>query len=421
VEFLKNLQGFRTGEKRDEILEALDSAFIKNSPVLRVKSYFDQMGNLNVRGKIIVIGFGKAARGMWEGAQLSLGARITSARLIVPAIQGEEISYPFLPGDHPLPSSQSLSSSAALINSLKGLSRDDLVIVLISGGGSSLFEVLREGVRLEEYNNAIGCLMRSGATIRELNSIRYLFSETKGGGLLKYTNPSRVMGIIISDVPGDDARTVASGPTTHPPEESLIDRTIRKFGQKCNIPSTGKVKRNESYEAENHVILKNSDFVKSVEEKLKMNGSEVLSLGSGIEGSTSKVSKRIATVMRTHYEIVKVPFFIVGGGETSSEVVGNGNGGRNLELCLRFLMEMGKGENFTFGSFGTDGMDGSSKAMGAIVDNHSCESLDRGFIGKMLSRSESLAPLRMTEDVIFTGPTGTNVADVFIGYYAGTE
>jgi glycerate 2-kinase len=420
MEFLKNLREFRTGEKRNEILEALDYAFTSNSPELRVKSYLDKIGGLSASGKIIVIGFGKAARGMYEGVRLGLGSKIKSAHLIIPYTPGQEIKPPFLPGNHPLPSFQSLSSSAVIMDSLKDLTNDDLLIVLISGGGSSLFEVLREGVELEQYNNTVRCLMKSGATIREINSIRYLFSETKGGGLLKYTNGSRVVGIIISDVPGDELGTIASGPTAYPPEQSFIRRTARKFGRKCNIPPISRVVGNEPKGASNHIILRNSDFVKSVEEKLRVNGSEVLSLGSEIEGSTIEVSKRIAAEMREHYKIVKEPFFVVGGGETSVEVAGNGRGGRNLELCLRFLLEMGKEEYFTFGSFGTDGLDGSSGAMGAIVDNQSSGSLDKGFIREMLSGSESLTPLRMTGDVIFTGPTGTNVADVFIGYYAGT-
>ena len=111
---------------------------------------------------------------------------------------------------------------------------------------------------------------------------------------------------------------------------------------------------------------------------------------------------------------------VVGGGETFTKRIGNGKGGRNLELALRVLLLMDKDEEFAFGSIGTDGMDGSSNAMGAIVDDETFRILDRKLILDSLSRSESLSPLIMSQDVLFTGPTGTNVSDIFVGYYAGT-
>jgi glycerate 2-kinase len=419
VEILSNQRGFRRTPIREKIVDSLECAFEQNSPELKVLSFLKEREEMDFDGNLHVVGFGKAARGMFEGARKYFGNKITTARIIVPIEDKEDLVYPFLPGNHPLPSRESMESSKALLNSLKNLGKGDLVLVLISGGGSSLFESIKDGVDLVEYNETVKCLMRGGANIAELNSIRYLFSKTKGGGLLNFTYPAKVISLIISDVPGDFENTVASGPTSIPPKQSVIENTIKKFGHLCTIPQFVKEPENISYRASNNVILKNSDFVNSVCEKGTKNGLNTVNLGSGIEGSTEQVARFLVGKMRKLYERYKVPIFVVGGGETSTKLVESGIGGRNLELCLRVLLLMNKDEDFVFGSFGTDGIDGTSKAMGAIVDSETLSSLDRKYVFRALSMSNSLAPLELTNDVLFTGRTGTNLADIFTGYYAG--
>lgn len=417
MKYLKNITEFRSGEVRNRILEAVDQALFENSPDLKVKEFLEKHGTKEVKGRVVVIGFGKAGKKMYEGAKEYLGASISRASIIVPKQEDELLSNPFLPGNHPLPSAESIESSKRLVASLENLKVEDLVIVLISGGGSSLFEILKEGVKLDDYNLTVKCLMQNGATIGEINSIRYLFSETKGGGLLKITYPARVLGLILSDVPGDDPSTVASGPTSSPPKSSAIHEATEKFGRLCNIPSGREGPVGKYSTVENTIILKNVDFVNSIKRRLESEGFDVLSLGSGIEGDTESVAARIMVSMRQRFAKNNSGFFLVGGGETSTRRVSSGIGGRNLELCLRILLKMQEKEIFTFGSFGTDGIDGSSNAMGAIVDNYTLKSLGRKSIEYALSRSESLAPLKSTKDVIFTGLTGTNAADIFVGYY----
>ncbi len=421
MEFFGELRNFRITETRSIILKALDHAFSLNSPERRVIEFLRNRKDLHPRGKIHIIGFGKAGVGMYEGAKKFFGSSIASAQVIVPGSMTGKIKGPFLPGNHPLPGEESIRSSLKLIESLKGIGPDDLVVVLVSGGGSALFEVLRDGFTLKEYNDVVNCVMRSGANISELNAIRYLFSKTKGGGLLNFTRPAKVQSLIISDVPGDSPDTVASGPTADSPSQSRIKNAMEKFGSTCNLPKTMPASKPDGYAAENSVILRNHDFVLSIIEGLENAGFRALDIGSGMEGSTESVGRLIAERMRSCYNTNHGAVFIVGGGETSTNYVNNGVGGRNLELALRVLLLMEEDEEFAFGSIGTDGIDGTSEAMGAIVDEFTLESLERNIIVNKLSSSDSLAPLVSTRDVLFTGLTGNNVSDVFIGYYAGKK
>jgi glycerate 2-kinase len=419
VEFLRDLRGFRRTPFRDEIVNSIDYAFAKNLPEQRVLSFLSQKRDLEIEGKLVVVGFGKAGRGMYEGARRFFADRISTARMIIPAQAKEELEYPFLQGNHPFPAKESIKNSKLLIGSLKNLEREDLVLVLISGGGSSLFEIPRKGVRLEKYNRTISCMMKNGANIEEMNAVRSLFSRTKGGGLLNFTYPARVLSLIISDVPGDSESIVASGPTSVPQKQTLIRKTLVRYKQCGEIPQVSREKPVKSYKADNNVILKNSDFVSAIHERLVERGFVSANIGSGIVGNTDLVAKYLVNKMRSFHKEEKKPIFIVGGGETSTRFTGKGIGGRNLELTLKVLLLMKKNEEFAFGSIGTDGQDGTSGAMGAIVDNDTLKSLDREFIVSELSKSESLEPLKLTQDVLFTGNTGTNVADILIGYYAG--
>ncbi|MCW6159079.1 MAG: DUF4147 domain-containing protein [Thermoplasmatales archaeon] len=421
MEFLDNLEGFRRTPIRDTIVSALDYSFLKNSPQERVRSFLERENLADFKGKIRVVGFGKAGKGMYEGARQFFGSRISSAVIIVPVKEGEQLTYPFLPGNHPFPGTESIRSSKVLIDSLAGMNEDDLVLVLVSGGGSALFENLRQGVELEKYNEIIDCLMRHGANISELNSVRYLFSMTKGGSLLNFTYPARVLSLIVSDVPGDSINTVSSGPTGDPPSSSAIDSAAAKYGEQCGIHKVDVRNSKKGYKAENHIVLKNQDFVKSILENIQARGFRTKNIGSGIQGDTTVVSELIVNEMRSSYNSDGTPLYIAGGGETSTNFTRNGIGGRNLELALKVLLRMEREEVFTFGSIGTDGIDGTSKAMGAIVDNKSLMYVDENFIREKLSTSDSLAPLIRSKDVLLTGPTGNNVSDIFIGYYAGKD
>ncbi len=203
-----------------------------------------------------------------------------------------------------------------------------------------------------------------GATIRELNAARFLHSRTKGGGLLRYAYPANVVSLIISDVPGDHIETIASGPTSDPPEMYFIGSVRQKYESICRLPSIeSKGEKSPKSSAENFIILKNSDFLGSIREGLRSTGGPVLELGSGISGSTDAVSEMIASNIMDYYWLKEGPFFFIGGGKTLTVVRNHSRGSGNLELCLKFMLRINRNERFSFGGFDTDGIDGLSKAM----------------------------------------------------------
>ncbi|MEM4778741.1 MAG: DUF4147 domain-containing protein [Thermoplasmatales archaeon] len=416
MHLFSNINNFRVSPIRETILNALDFSFTVNSPRERVINFLRGLGDVG-KGKVVIIGFGKAAVEMFKGAREYFGDRVWRSVVIAPEYEINKSESNVLYGGHPLPTTESIMSSLRLLESLKGLSEDDLVVALISGGGSSLFEVLRSGCNLDDFNSLISCLMRNGASISEINAIRYICSEVKGGGLLKYTFPASVLGLIISDVPGDDVNTVASGPTGSTPTTASINAVIRKYDRVCKFPSFPDSRDFPRSPCKNYIILKNSDFVEAIVTYLTNRGEIAVNIGSGIQDSTQAVAQEILRRARNEFKKSKRGLFMVGGGETSTVRVGNAKGGRNLELCLRVLTLIEDGEKVYFGSFGTDGIDGSSDAMGALVDNETLSILGREKIEDFLSRSESLSPLLESHDVLFTGPTGTNVSDIFIIYY----
>jgi glycerate 2-kinase len=420
---MKNIleqQDLRKDGKRKEILEAVNQAFFKNDPALKVRSYIENRSDILKSKRIKVIGFGKAAYEMYLGAQQALGNRIVYGGIIIPddlVVDNNIINAEVFHGTHPFLSEKSIDSTEKLISKLSPLSREDTVLVLISGGGSSLFELLNEGITLEKYREITKCMMDNGADIQELNAVRYLFSKVKGGKLKNFLYPARIISLIISDVPGDDIRFIASGPLSDPPDDSLIFKTIKKFGKKCSLDFNYKYINNlKNFDAENNIIIRNEDFVFEISEYLKTRGHSVLNLGSGISGSVTNVSRMIHRISEDYFRLIDRPYFFVGGGETSVKVRGKGIGGRNLEMCLRFILNIKKGEIFIFSSIGTDGIDGPSNAMGGIVDNYTLNVLSKRKIRDFLSNSESLTPLKISKDVIITGRTGNNVSDIFVGY-----
>ncbi|MEM0130086.1 MAG: DUF4147 domain-containing protein [Thermoplasmatales archaeon] len=417
MHLFSNIKEFRVSPIRENILKALDFSFTVNSPREKVMNFLRGLDDIGT-GRVTIIGFGKAAVEMFKGAKEYFGNRVWRSVLIAPGYEINEPESSVLPGGHPLPTAESIRSSLKLLESLKGLSEDDLVVALISGGGSSLFEALRSGCNLDYFNSLVSCLMRNGASISEINAIRYICSEVKGGGLLKYTFPARVLGLIISDVPGDDVNTVASGPTGAPPSIDSINAVIEKYDRVCRFPNIPYSRDFARSPCRNHIILRNADFVDAVVTYLMNKGEIAVNVGSGIQDSTQAVAQVILKRARNEFRKWKRGLYMVGGGETSTVRVGNAKGGRNLELCLRVLTLIEDGEKIYFGSFGTDGIDGSSGAMGALVDNQTLSILGREKIEDFLSRSESLSPLLETHDVLYTGPTGTNVSDIFIIYYS---
>ncbi|MEM1560506.1 MAG: DUF4147 domain-containing protein, partial [Ignisphaera sp.] len=307
--------------------------------------------------------------------------------------------------------------------------------ILISGGGSALFEVPERNVSLDDVGRLAKELMRRGADIFELNTVRKRFSRVKGGKLLRYIRARNIVSLIISDVIGDRLDTIASGPTA-PDETSYGDvysiltrrglwnempetmRSIIEAGLRGELPDTPKSGDPIFSNVHNIIIASNAIALESMARKAEEYGFKSLILTSMVEGEAREVGKVIASIIKNilaYSRPVEKPVAILIGGETVVTVRGKGVGGRNQELCLSLAVSI-KGLETVAVCMGTDGIDGISPAAGAIVDGYT---IDEGYrLGldpiAYLENNDSYTYFSKINRAIITGYTGTNVNDVFL-------
>lgn len=422
---VENLEKVGNSRRRKDILTRIPAMFERLNPERLCEKYANSL--LDGGGRTLVIGFGKAAIGMYRGVRNALKGNITSAWIIIPEDEKydedfEELSV--LRGTHPITGHLTEESSRKVLSGIGKLTERDIVIVLISGGGSALFEVPVPGVTIDDVAEISKCLMDSDANIYELNTFRKFYSTVKGGKLAELLRPAKVYGLIVSDVFGDDLSMIASGPLTHSYEsEKDLDSITEKFGGSCQLlrdirskADTHSIQSGVFTNVKTELVLRNRDFVEELRTIISSTGFDCISLGSDINGDVTRVAETLAEVLEDLYSVKKNGFWFAFGGETTVTVSGSGHGGRNQELALRMLKKL-RGRDFLFMSIGTDGIDGKSPAMGAIVDNELAERLNDDEISEYLSRSDSYTLLSGYDSAIITGRTGTNVSDVALGYY----
>lgn len=380
----------------------------------------------------------------------------------------ENISY--IKAGHPLPDENSLLAGEKIIDIIQKINKKDLVFILISGGGSALAE--NPLIPFETLKSLTSQLLKKGANITELNTIRKHLSKIKGGNLAKRCK-GKIISFMLSDVAGDPLDVIASGPT-YPDSSSFLDalnilkkydlasefeqvKKIFEYGIDGKIPDTLKEKEYSELVSEGKIfnILVGSNYIccKSIINYLIEKKYNVIYLGSLVEGNAEDVAKVFSgyfrSIIKDQFSInffekdilksnLKFPIAFVWGGETTVIVKGNGKGGRNQHFVLSFLnniknikeitfsenSEQDKYENkvnnsnnkylFSICSFGTDGIDGVSPSAGAIADNMTIDFIIKNNIdlNNILSNSDSYSFFEKLGDAIMTGPTGTNVTDV---------
>lgn len=386
--------------------------------------------------RIHIIGFGKASLKMLEGVLNILGERVCGGVIITPNTTGKIHTVHVLKGDHPYPGENTLKSSLQLIEYLESsVERDDVVLVLISGGGSSLFEIPEDDLTLEDIADTTRKLMLRGADIYELNTVRKHLSKVKGGKLLKYIK-GRVISLIISDVVGDDVSTIASGPTS--PDQttfkdvydilvkrgvwSEISPRVKLFverGLSGLVEETIKPGDLLLNKVNNYIVASNTHALIAMEEKARNLGYNTMLLTPYLTGEAREVAKFLASVLKSISLLgkpVKKPAVILAGGETTVTVRGGGRGGRNQELCLALSIELRGTSGITALCIASDGVDGNSPAAGALVMSGLYEySLKKGLIPEeYLEENNSYEYFNKLGLAVYTGPTGINVSDFFI-------
>ena len=393
---------------------------------------------IEIRGRVIVIGAGKPSARMAQVAEEIVGSHITGGLVVTKYGHSLPLNrIKLVEAGHPIPDNAGMRAALETRDLLRGLSQDDLVLCLISGGASALWTAPAEGITLEEIQDVTSLLLRSGATIRELNAVRKHLSAIAGGQLARWAAPAHVISLIVSDVIGDPIDFIGSGPTA-PDTTSFSDAyaIIQKYGievapairdriqegTRGQIPETPKPGDAVFKNVQNYIIANNRLLIEAAVSKARELNFNTLILGTEVEGEAKEVGRFFAAIAREigrNGNPVKPPACILAAGETTVTVRGQGLGGRNQEMALAWAIAMaGRPASITtcFASVATDGTDGPTTAAGGLVDHFTCSrAVDLGLIPlKYLRSNDSSNLLKATGDLIITGPTQTNLMDLQI-------
>ncbi len=404
---------------------------------IRIEENSEKIFDLNTFHKIFLVGTGKASNSMAKAVEEIFGDRMTKG--VVTTKYGHLLSLKkteIIEAGHPIPDQKGYEGAKKIHNLLKKTGPKDLVIFILSGGGSALLPFPADGIELKEKQEMTQLLLDCGADIKEINTIRKHISRMKGGWLTRWAYPSTVIGFILSDVVGDQLDVIGSGPTVPDPssfEEAWeilkkydllneISPSIQKHlllgkeGKVEETPKPGDVVFERVY---NSLIGSNILALRAAEKEASSLGLNTLILSSSIEGETREASRfhtAIAKEVISSGNPIPKPACILSGGETTVTIKGNGLGGRNQEFALAGALEISGIEKVVLLSGGTDGTDGPTDASGAMVDHttvHRAKSM--GLDPKAhLENNDAYPFFQKLGDLLITGPTHTNVMDVRI-------
>lgn len=390
---------------------------------------------LRDRARSVVVGAGKASARMTQAIEAMLGERVSGG--LVSVKDGHSAPTCWIEiheAGHPLPDERSLRNGRAIIERVGGLGADDVVLCLISGGGSALMEALGGGLTLSHLRTVTSELMHAGANIVELNCVRKHLSLIKGGQLARWAQPAAVCALILSDVVGDDLSTIASGPTCPDPTtfgdaleiiqrfgvgQSSEAREVVDYlerGARGEFAETPKASDPLFARVHNHIIGSNRLAVEAAAREARARGYRTEIITTFMQGEARETAKLLVAIAREKRAQGAARLCLLAGGETTVTVRGQGQGGRNQELALSAAIELEGIAGVTLLSAATDGGDGSSDAAGAIVDG---ETLRRArAVGlraqPMLDQNDSHRFFAALGDQVITGPTFTNVNDLVI-------
>ena len=336
---------------------------------------------------------------------------------------------------HPIPDAVGVAAAEATREYVAGSRGQDALLVLLSGGGSALLPSPAPGVSLEDKQETTRLLLASGAPIQAVNCVRKHLSTIKGGGLARQAWPARIESLILSDVIGNDLGSIASGPTA-PDPSTFVDalQVLTRYGLLDSIPQSVKRRLENGVDGEipetpteedpmftrieNRLVGSNLQSLAAAERSAAALGFAVFVASTGLVGEARTAASEILTAAQRHWD-GRSPLAVLFGGETTVTVRGSGQGGRNQEtaLALALLSEQRPlPGHWVFLSGGTDGVDGPTDAAGGVVDAETPERIRRaGFDPAFeLNQNNSHAVLTAADDLLMTGPTGTNVADLQI-------
>lgn len=407
---------------RDLLTAMFEAAVAAADPMLCVPQHLPT----GLKGRLIVVGAGKASARMAQAVEAHWsgpleGVVVTRYGHAAPC---EHIRI--IEAAHPVPDAAGEAATLAILDAVSGLAEDDTVLALISGGGSALLTAPAPGITLEEKRAINTALLKSGAHIGEMNIVRKHLSRVKGGGLAAAAYPARVLSLMISDVPGDDPGTIASGPTvgtgTTPGDAlALLERYGIHIPDSVRAHLTGNTPPPAPDDprlsrTENRVIAAPQLSLEAAAQVAREAGVTPLILGDAIEGESREVARvmaGIAAQVRRHRQPLPSPCVLISGGETTVTVRGKGRGGRNVEFALALAIALEETQGIHAIACDTDGVDGAEEIAGAIV---APDTLPRAIAAgmnprAMLDTNDGHSFFENLNDHIVTGPTLTNVND----------
>lgn len=418
---IQNFEDLATTDKKKDCLEILEAGLQAANPE-NIIPKFVTPNEIRINGKsfnlekysaIYSVAFGKAGDSMTRA--LNAVVPIKSGIIVIPKgsksiIKGKK--FQIFNSRHPKPDLTSVKAAKEVMKFVQNKRSDELIIFLVSGGGSSLL-ALPDDITLEDKIHVTNVLLKSGATIQEFNCIRKHLSKIKGGKLVENMKCDGVS-LVMSDVEGDDLSSIASG-TTYMDDTTYANalEIIDKYKVKWKMPdevlqllenrkNKEETKITKKEKIENYVIANNDDCLKSMEEKAKEIGYTVniMHVFEDIKEVVTKILQEISNSEKT---------CIIFGGEPTVKVLGKGMGGRNQELVLRLLKNTQKLKKMVIASAGTDGIDGNSVFAGAITDN---VKVDLDVMKEFLKNNDSGRFFQKQKGNVVTGPTHTNLMDI---------
>ncbi len=392
--------------------------------------------NLDLFSDIFVIGAGKASAMMGAEVEKILGDRITGGHIVVKYGHSCKLNHiKVSEAGHPVPDAEGFRATADILEISAKATSNDLVICLLSGGGSALLADYPDGTSPEDMILVNDLLVKCGCTIREINTVRKHLSKVKGGQLSRAVYPATLVSLILSDVTGDLLDVIASGPTTYDPTTfrdalEILDRhsltpsvpagmlDYLKKGEKGLIPETPKSGDPVFKKTFNTLVGNNLLALESARSKAAEFNLNTFIISDRLEGDTVPVSEYlVSTALKFQSDIkVKKPACLLFGGETTVRMTGNGLGGRNQHLALYCATILREHPGITILAGGTDGSDGPTSAAGAVADSTTYEdALSKNIDpGKYLREFDSYNFFNKAGGQIITGPTMTNVMDIIV-------
>ncbi|MCC6265545.1 MAG: glycerate kinase [Bryobacterales bacterium] len=389
--------------------------------------------------RIWVTGAGKASAAMAQGVEAVLGKRITGGAITVKYGHAAKLGHVAITeAGHPLPDEQGISGAERIAAILDGAGPGDLVIAAISGGASALLVQPADGISLPEKQETTRLLLASGASIHEINAIRKHLSTLKGGQLARRAAPARVLALLLSDVIGDDLDVIGSGPTA--PDAStfgdalgVLDRfhlrdrvpaAVRRrleCGVRGEIAETPKPGDPLFERVQNLVVGSNALAVREAARMARSLGYRPLVLTTSLDGEAREQARMLVAIARESRKTgrpARPPLCLLAGGETVVTLRGDGKGGRNQEFALAAALAARGMAGVCVLAGGTDGNDGPTDAAGAIVTGGSiAKGIALGLSAeKALANNDSYSYFSQTGELLRTGPTGTNVMDLYAAF-----